>query len=189
MEKKNRMFMVLALSVVPALGFSGSVRTGVIMSIMTVITFVLSRAVAYPLTQKSSKSGAFLISLLVNAFCVSAMMMLLEAFFYEVYSGMGIYFALNAISTLALVSTAEEDLSFGESIKDTLTYGDMFCLLVILSSLIREVFGSGSFYEIELGFMKNHLIPLLAKPQGGFFACGVVFALLSATYKKEEVKK
>lgn len=189
MERKNRVFFILVLGIVPALGFSSDVRSALLLSIATVVGFYISRAVSYPLTKKSGEGVSFLTALLVNIFVFSALMMLLEAFLYDVYKGMEIYFALNAVSGTALLSSSDRDLSLKESMADVTETADMFSLLVILSAVIREVFGSGSFYGIEIGFMKNHLIPLLIKPQGGFFTLGIILALLKGTYKKEETSK
>lgn len=190
MEKKNRTFMLLALSAVPALGLSTNVKTALLLSLGVVVSLVVSRAITYPLVKKSSRGGGAIISLLVSLFVTSSAMMLLEAFLYDVYSGNSVYFALTFLLGFALSSTSESTLTFKESIVDTLSYSLFFLVSVVLTAVLREVFGSGSFWGLEIGFMKNHLISILTKAQGGFITYGLSLALLSAVCnKKEEEKK
>lgn len=189
MEKKKRTFMLLALSSVPALGFSCDIKSALVLSVAVLISLVVSRVVIYPLTLKSSKGASFIITLLVSLFVTSALMMMLEAFLYDVYQKMEVYFALTALSGIALSVTSDSTLTFKECILDTLSFSMSFIAAVVFTSLIREIFGSGSFWGLEIGFIQNYRLPILLKAHGGFMTYAFALALINGVLSKKEEKK
>ena len=76
------------------------------------------------------------------------------------------------------------------NITSALSMGLGFILALFLMAFIREVFGAGTFMGIELGFMKNFCIPVLAGAPGGFLVYGILIAIMNKlTEKKGGVKK
>ena len=54
---------------------------------------------------------------------------------------------------------------------------------------IREVFGVGSFAGIEIPFLVDYKIPLLAQAPGGFLVFGILIAIVNKISAKKGKKK
>ena len=54
---------------------------------------------------------------------------------------------------------------------------------------IREVFGAGSFAGIEIPFLVDYKIPLLAQAPGGFLVFGIMIAIVNMIGPKAGEKK
>ena len=55
-------------------------------------------------------------------------------------------------------------------------------LVLVVTAALREVLGSASFAGVEIGFMKNYTIPMLAQIPGGLLMVGLVAAALQAIW-------
>lgn len=189
MENRNKTALVLALSAVPALSFSLNVPDGVIMAFATVVTFLLSGALSYGVSTLTSEDARPYVRLIINAVVVSGMMMIMEAFLYTRFTPYITYFALNAVSAVIVTGLDESRRSFKETMKEIFVFSDKFVSAVILTSLIREVFGKGSIFGFDIAFMKNYVIAPLSKTTGGLFVYAVVMALLISVEGAKEEKK
>lgn len=189
MERSNRQAMILSLSSVPALAFSVSFSSALGLGIYTFIALALTTMVSYPLAKSVSKKAAFAVAVLVSVVVVSALMMVLEAFRNEIYSGNGSYFALVAVSALILTAfTGNEGRSFKSVMSDSLQTGSEWLVAVVLTALIREVAGKGTIMGNEIAFLSPYRISILQKPFGGFVIYALVTAAVVAVDRKGEKK-
>lgn len=184
---KNRNITIVALSGVPALMYSSSLESALVLSLSVLVTALLSRLISYPLIKKSSRGAAVILLLIINSTLVSAVGMVLSALFYAVYYPVRIYFSLSALSMLLFLPLFDDgEMTFKEAVSETLTEALLYLLLVILTALLREVFGSGTIWGKKIF---DALVPSLSGASGAFFTYGIVLALLGLFYKgKEEVK-
>ncbi len=188
MEKKKLM-TILALSSVPALAFSVSFRTAVGLGIYTVAAVLLTALIAWPLKKLVSPRSGAVTSLLVSVTVVSALMMVLEAFRGEIYSGNGIYFALNSVSALVLASLTDEgELSYQKTLTLSAARAAEWLVLTAVTAFFRELLGSASLMGNEVSFLMPYRITLLTKPFGGFLVYALVLALVVRFDAKEESK-
>ncbi len=189
MERSKRLMMILALSSVPALAFSVSFSTALGLSIYTFMALALTTIVSYPLVKRVSKKAAYAVVVLVSVMVVSALMMVLEAFRGDIYSGNGSYFALVAVSALILtVFTSNEEKSFSLALSEALQTGSEWFLAVVLTALIREVLGKAAVMGHEIAFLTPYRITILSKPFGGFVVYALVTAAVAAVDRKGEKK-
>lgn len=189
MERSNRQAMILSLSSVPALAFSVSFSSALGLGIYTFIALALTTMVSYPLVKSVSKKAAFAVVVLVSVVVVSALMMILEAFRSEIYSGNGSYFALVAVSALILTAfTGDEGRSFKSVMSDSLQTGSEWFVAVVFTALIREVVGKGTIMGNEIAFLLPYRISVLSKPFGGFVIYALVTAAVVALDRKGEKK-
>lgn len=189
MERSKKLMMVLALSSVPALAFSVSLRTAVGLGIYTFIALALTTMISYPLVKSVSKKASAVVSLLVSVMVVSLMMMVLEAFRNDIYRGNGVYFALTAVTPLLLSSLIEtEGKNFRAVLSDALQRGSEWFLAVVLTAFIRELVGKGSLMGKEIAFLTPYRISILSKPFGGFVIYALMASAVAALDRKEEKK-
>ncbi len=188
MEKKKLM-TVLALSSVPALAFSVSLGTAVTLGLYTFAAVLLTALIAWPVKKLVSPKAGWVTSLLVSVTVVSALMMILEAFRGEIYTGNGIYFALNSVSALVLSSLTDEgNMSYPKTLALSSVRASEWYALTLVTAFLRELLGSASLMGYEVSFLVPYRITILTKPFGGFIVYALVLALVGRFDIKEETK-
>lgn len=187
MNKRNTFLSVLVMGVVPALALTSSALTALYFALCVIVLSVVSRLILVPLTKKSENATRMILIIIVNVTLVSVLSMLLNAFMHSIYNSFGIYFSLLALCGLLLITISDEkDKSLKESLSSGLKISLLYGCSLVLTGVVREVFASRSFFSLELSFIKESPLPLLAKAPGAFFVYAVILALLSALCIKED---
>ena len=75
------------------------------------------------------------------------------------------------------------------SIMDGIGMAIGFALALVAMSTIREVFGAGSFFGMEIPFVKDFTIPILTSAPGGFFVFGLLIAIVNKFLSKKRKPK
>lgn len=174
---------LLFLGACPAMGASVGVLPAIAMGVAVILTLVLMSALA-PLVKKLvPHEGTLPVFILLSAGIVSVIQLLMNAFLPSVFQMLGVYLAAAAVNLLVL--HAAEDSTVADSLKTGLG----FLLAVLLTALIREVFGSASIAGFSIPFLENYCIPTLTQGSGGFFVYAMVAALANAIFpgKKSSV--
>lgn len=174
---------LLFLGACPAMGASVGVLPAIAMGVAVILTLVLMSALA-PLVKKLvPHEGTLPVFVLLSAGIVSVIQLLMNAFLPSVFQMLGVYLAAAAVNLL--VMHAAEDSTVADSLKTGLG----FLLAVLLTALIREVFGSASIAGFSIPFLENYRIPTLTQGSGGFFVYAMVAALANAIFpgKKSSV--
>ncbi len=107
--------------------------------------------------------------------------MLLQAYLPSVYDMLGVYLALIVVNCIILgrAEMFARKNSVLDSAIDGLGMGVGFLLALLAMATIREVIGLGSFAGIEIPFIKDYSIPLLAQAPGGFLVFGILIAVVN----------
>lgn len=174
---------LLFLGACPAMGASVGVLPAIAMGVAVILTLVLMSALA-PLVKKLvPHEGTLPVFILLSAGIVSVIQLLMNAFLPSVFQMLGVYLAAATVNLLVL--HAAEDSTVADSLKTGLG----FLLAVLLTALIREVFGSASIAGFSIPFLENYRIPTLTQGSGGFFVYAMVAALANAIFpgKKSSV--
>lgn len=174
---------LLFLGACPAMGASVGVLPAIAMGVAVILTLVLMSALA-PLVKKLvPHEGTLPVFVLLSTGIVSVIQLLMNAFLPSVFQMLGVYLAAAAVNLL--VMHAAEDSTVADSLKTGLG----FLLAVLLTALIREVFGSASIAGFSIPFLENYRIPTLTQASGGFFVYAMVAALANAIFpgKKSSV--
>lgn len=167
---------LLFLGACPAMGASVGVLPAIAMGVAVILTLVLMSALA-PLVKKLvPHDGTLPVFILLSAGIVSVIQLLMNAFLPSVFQMLGVYLAAAAVNLLVL--HAAEDSTVADSLKTGLG----FLLAVLLTALIREVFGSASIAGFSIPFLENYCIPALTQGSGGFFVYAMVAALANAIF-------
>ena len=113
---------------------------------------------------------------------VTLVSMAVEAYAYPLYLALGIFLPLITVNCIvfARVEVFARRNSVLDSAVDALGMGAGFTLALLVIALIREIFGAGTLFGIELPVLINNNISIFLMPAGGF----IVFGLLIAAVNK-----
>ncbi len=112
---------------------------------------------------------------------VSLISMLMQAFFPIVVEMLGVHLATLAVSAVIFRDCEEVADCCDEivTIKTSLVTGAFFTVVMVVCALIREIFGNGSIFGLEIKFMQNVKISALAGAFGGYLVLAIVMAVIN----------
>ena len=187
MTKKQRLIMLLAYGVVPAMALSTtSSASG--LAFYTFLTFIITTAIATPLTAMVGKDSRVTLAMIINITVVSAFTMLFKAFFPSLIEGNEIYFALTGISVVALFAFNHEEVTYGIAMRNTISRVGFYECAIETGAVIRELLGDGAFWGLKIGFLQNYRISIFSKPFGAFLVYAILLACADKALKEEDVE-
>jgi len=189
---KENPVLVLVLGTCPTLATTTSVVNALGMGVAATIVLVCSNIIISALRKVIPNSVRIPCYIVVIAGFVSVVQMLVQAFFPDLYSALGVYLPLIVVNCIILgrAEMFASKNSVGASALDGLGMGLGFIVALLMMSTVREVFGSGSFAGITIPGLSQFRIPILTQAPGGFFVFGCMMALVfKLTHGKAPVKK
>ena len=184
--------LILVLGTCPSIATATSLQSAVSMGIAATIVLICSNVVISLLRKVIPDTVRIPCYIVVIATFVTAVQLLLQAFLPAIYEMLGVYLALIVVNCIILgrAEMFARKNPVGDSALDGLGMGLGFILALIVIALPREFLGSGKIWGVELAFMKDIKIPVLASPAGGFLVYGIVIAVMNKlTEKKGGVKR
>ena len=184
--------LILILGTCPSLATSTSVISALSMGLAATVVLVCSTVVISALRKIIPETVRIPCYIVIIAAFVTAVQMLLQAFLPSIYDMLGVYLALIVVNCIILgrAEMFARKNSVIDSALDGVGMGIGFLVALVLMATVREVLGNGSFAGIELGFMAQLKIPVLAKAPGGFLVYGILIAVMNKlTEKKGGVKR
>lgn len=184
--------LILVLGTCPSIATATSLQSAVSMGIAATIVLICSNVVISLLRKVIPDTVRIPCYIVVIATFVTAVQLLLQAFLPKIYEMLGVYLALIVVNCIILgrAEMFARKNPVGDSALDGLGMGLGFILALIVIALPREFLGSGKIWGVELAFMKDIKIPVLASPAGGFLVYGIVIAVMNKlTEKKGGVKR
>ena len=184
--------LVLVLGTCPTLAVSTSIISALSMGIAATVVLVCSNVVISALRKVIPDTVRVPCYIVIIATFVTAVQMLLQAFLPSIYEMLGVYLALIVVNCVILgrAEMFARKNTVLDSALDGVGMGLGFILALFLMAFIREVFGAGAFMGMEIPFMKNFCIPILAQAPGGYLVYGILIAVMNKlTEKKGGVKK
>lgn len=178
---KENPTLVSLLGMCPTLAITLTVKNALGMGAAAAFVLICSN-VAISLLKRIIPNQVRLPSyIVIIAAFVTFVGMLLQAFMPDVYDALGIYLPLITVNCIIL-GRAEMFASrnnVAASALDGLGMGVGFTLAMLAVSSVREIFGSGTWFGIQLrpDFLQPMTIFIL--PAGGFFVLGCVIALVN----------
>jgi electron transport complex protein RnfE len=183
--------LVVLLGLCPLLAVSGTVVNAIGLGLATTLTLVFSNlavSLARPLLRQEIRIPAYV---LIIASVVTAIDLLMQAWFHELYLVLGIFIPL-IVTNCAIIGRAETFASRHAplpSVLDGLATGLGFCLTLVALGALREIVGKGTLLsQAELLFgrigesLTITLIPehpgflLAILPPGAFIGLGLLIA-------------
>ena len=94
---------------------------------------------------------------------------------------MGVYVALITVNCIILMraETFASKNSVGKSVIDALGYGLGFTLALLIIGSIREIFGVGTWFGMQILPESVPPMSIFINPAGGFFVLGIVIAVVN----------
>ena len=189
--KENPVFILL-LGLCPALAVSTQASGAVGMGIATTFVILCSN-IAISLLRKiipdKVRIPCFIV--LIAGF-VALVQMIVEAFAYPLYLALGIFLPLIAVNCIVFARAEMFAHNHGviDSCLDAIGMGAGFTLALFVLASMREIFGNGTWFGLELPVLAENNIPILTLPPGGFIALGLLVAVvnkISAGKVKKEI--
>lgn len=121
---------------------------------------------------------------------VTIVQMIVKAFLPDLDKALGIYLPLIVVNCIILGRAEMFARNNGvvDSALDAVGMGIGFTLTLLVMSSIREIFGAGTWYGLEIPFLIDNHISILTQAPGGFFIFGCLIAL-AAKLTKGKVRK
>ncbi len=188
---KENPVLVLLLGTCPTLAVTTGVVSAVAMGIAATAVLICSNIVISALRKAIPDKVRIPAYIVVIAGFVSVVQMLMEAFFPDFYSMLGVYLALIVVNCIILGRAEMFARKNGiiDSALDGIGMGIGFTLALVAMGAIREVIGSGTFAGIELGAIKEFAVPILTQAPGGFLVFGCLIALVAKINGKPQKKE
>ena len=173
--------LVLILGTCPTLATTTNVISALSMGIAATLVLICSNAVISALRKIIPDIVRIPCYIVVIASFVTAVQLLLQAVLPGIYDMLGVYLALIVVNCIILgrAEMFAKKNTVIDSVLDGAGMGIGFLLALVLMAIIREVFGSGSFAGIEIPFMQELTIPILAQAPGGFLVFGIIIAVVN----------
>jgi electron transport complex protein RnfE len=184
--KENPVF-IQVLGMCPVLAVSNTARNALAMGLATLFVLVMSNTVVSLLRNFIPKQVRIATYILVIASFVTVVDYLIQAISLDLHKALGAFISLIVVNCLIL-GRAEAFASkntVGRSILDGLGMGLGFVFALFCLGAVREIFGSGSLFGIDLfheGF-QDWVVMIL--PSGGFFALAGWLLLFNRLKRRE----
>lgn len=188
---KENPVLVLLLGTCPTLAVTADVKSAVGMAAAAAVVLILSNLAISLLRNIIPDKVRIPCYIVVIAGFVTVVEMIMHAFFPDIYSALGIFLSLIVVNCIIL-GRAEMFASKNgvvASVMDGIGMAIGFALALLAMSTIREVFGAGSFFGIEIPFIKDYTIPILTSAPGGFFVFGLLIAIVNKFMSKKRKPK
>ncbi len=178
---KENPVLVLVLGTCPTLAQTTSIINALSMGIAATIVLLCSNMAISALRKIIPETVRIPCYIVVIAAFVTVVQMLMHAYLPAFYEMMGVYLALIVVNCIILGRAEMFARKNGviDSALDGLGMGVGFLIALLAMALIREVLGAGTFAGVEIPFLVNYKIPILAQAPGGFMVFGILIAIVN----------
>ncbi len=184
--------LILVLGACPAIATSSSIKSAFFMGLAATAVLICSNIVISALRKLIPTVVRIPCYIVVIATFVTVVDLLFKAFLPDVHELLGKFLSLIVVNCIILgrAEMFARKNTVIDSALDGVGMGFGFMLALLVIALPREILGNGSFWNIEIPFMKDFKIPMLKEASGGFLVFGIVIAIMNKlTAKKGGVKK
>ena len=176
--------MVLFLGACPALGATSDVLSALALGAAALAVMLLASLAASLLKNAVIPEAKPLTNIILTAGFAAIVQLLMNAWFPAQFNALGVYTTLLAADLLVYAETERASVRpVGAALADSLLTGLGYALALVITALLRELFGAGSVAGIAVPFFKAHAVPLLTSAAGGFFMFAIVMAIVQAIFK------
>ena len=189
---ENNQAFVALLGLCPLLAVSNTVINGLGLGLATTLTLILSNSIVSLIRRQVGNEIRLPVFVLIIASIVTAIELVMNAFFYELYLILGIFIPL-IVTNCSIIGRAEAFASKNPLVAssiDGLAMGLGFTAALIILGAVREVLGSGTLFanahlmfgdaakDMVIYVIRDYEGFLLAiLPPGAFIGLGLLIAL------------
>lgn len=199
----NNPGIVQLLGLCPLLAVTGTVINGLGLGLATTMTLIASNVIVSMIRNVVRSEIRIPVFVLIIASVVTAIGLVMEAFFYELHTILGIFIPL-IVTNCAIIGRAEAFASKNPvqaSAMDGLMMGVGFTLVLMVLGGLRELLGQGTLFanaDLMFGDMARHWTLTLINdyrgfllavlPPGAFIGMGLLIALKNAIDKRQATR-
>lgn len=176
----------LVLGLCPVLAVTKSVDNGIGMGIATTFVLVCSNIIISLLKNVIPKQVRIACFIVVIATFVTVVELVMQAYTYQLFLQLGIFIPLIVVNCIVL-GRAEAFASKNgvvASLADGLGIGIGFTLSLTALSILREVLGKGTFYNIPVFGASFQPFTFMVEAPGAFVCLGLMLAMMNILGKK-----
>jgi len=188
---KENPVLILVLGLCPALAVSTQAENALGMGIATTFVLLGSNIVISLLRNiipGRTRIPCYIV--LIASFTV-LVKMVIEAYAYPLYQSLGIFLPLIAVNCI-IFARAEMFASKNtvpDSVLDALGSGIGFTLALLAIASVREILGSGMWFDIPLPWLKDNNAMIFTLAPGGFIVFACLLALVNKISKSHSTGK
>ena len=183
----NNPVLVQVLGMCSTMAITTSIMNGLGMGVSVLIILTASNVVISAIRKIVPDKIRIAMFIVVIAGFVTCVDLLLQAFLPAIAESLGVFIPLIVVN--CIIFGRAEAFAFKNkplpSIVDGLGMGLGFTIAITLISSVRELFGAGTLFGIQVmpaGYMP---MALLIKPAGGFIVLGLLMALMNKLLPKK----
>lgn len=173
---------VLMLGMCPTLAITTAAINGVGMGLATTFVLVCSNLFISLLRHVIPEKVRIPSFVVIIASFVTMLEMLMKAYLPDLSASLGVYIPLIVVNCIILARA--ESFAFKNpvlpSVMDGLGMGLGFTIAITLLAAIRELFGSGTLFGMQVMPESFETIGILTSPAGGFITLGLLLIVVGA---------
>lgn len=177
----------LVLGTCPTLATTTSVESAVGMGLAASVVLVCSNIAISALRKVIPDKVRIPAYIVIIASFVTIVQMVVKAFLPALDEQLGVYLPLIVVNCIILgraEAFAGKNPVLASAI-DGIGMGVGFTAALFAMGAIREIFGAGTFYGIDVPFLSQNPILVFILPPGGFFVYGVLMAVVNRLAEKK----
>lgn len=181
--KENPVF-VLLLGMCPTLGVTSSAINGLGMGLATTFVLLMSNIVVSLVKSAIPEKVRIPAFIVIIATFVTIVQLTMQAFVPALYKSLGLFIPLIVVNCIVL-GRAEAFASKNNVVSsaiDGLGIGLGFTFALVLLGSIREILGSGKFFNITI-YPENYVTLVFVLAPGAFIVLGYLIALINRMKK------
>jgi electron transport complex protein RnfE len=188
---KENPVLVLILGICPTLAVSTQAENAIGMGLATTFVLLGSNAAVSLLRKIIPDKVRIPCYIVFIAGFTTIVKMVVEAYAYNLYQALGIFLPLITVNCIVLgrAEMFANKNSVLDSALDAVGMGAGFTLALFAMASIREIFGSGTWFGIELPVLINNNIAAFSIAPGGFVVFGLLIAFVNKLTKGRAIKK
>ncbi len=188
---KENPVLVLVLGTCPTLATTTMAKNGLGMGLAATLVLVCSNMAISALRKIIPDKVRIPCYITVIAGFVSVVQMLVKAYARDLDSALGIFLPLIVVNCIIL-GRAEMFASKNnivDSALDGLGMGLGFTLALVAMGSIREIFGAGQWFGMNIPVLYDYHLSIMTLAPGGFFVFGCLIALVNKVTSGRAIKK
>ena len=188
---KENPVLVLVLGACPTLAVSTQASNAIGMGLAATAVLLCSNIAISALKNLIPDKVRIPCYIVLIAGFVTIVQMLVKAFAPALNEQLGIFLPLIVVNCIILgrAEMFANKNTLLDSALDGIGMGIGFTLALLAMATIREVFGSGTWFGIEIPVLIDNNISIMTLAPGGFFVFGCLIALVNKISKGKAIKK
>ena len=181
---------VLMVGMCPTLAVTTAASNAIGMGLSTTVVLVFSNlfiSLHRNLISEKIRIPAFIV---VIASFVTIVEMAMKAYLPELSATLGLYIPLIVVN--CIIFARAESFAFKNgpvlALGDGLGMGLGFTLAITVLASVREIFGAGTFFGVDIMGSGYHPMSILTAPSGGFLTLGVLLITVNMIRKKIDAR-